>query len=126
MALKSSTCGKCSCVSPDAFGHLSSKERQGAYNITCTYRELSITIRIYVVNPKLVANSLIQLRHGSPRSAVVSYRTPPDGFTKVYAHAQFRYVVPLSPTVNPGWCPKLFGLELSSVMYRILFLYLNS
>ena len=41
-------------------------------------------------------------------------------------HSQFRYVVPLSPMVNPGWCTRLFGLELSSVLYRTVFLYLDN
>ena len=41
-------------------------------------------------------------------------------------HSQFRYVVPLSPMVNPGWCTRLFGLELSSVLYHTVFLYLDN
>ena len=43
----------CSCLSPDAFWHLNSKERKGAHNI-CTHTELSVSIRICVVNPKQV------------------------------------------------------------------------
>ena len=35
-------------------------------------------------------------------------------------------MVPLSPMVNPGWCTRLFGLELSSVLYRTVFLYLDN
>ena len=50
---------KCSCLSPDDFKDLSSKEREGTH-ITCTHTstELSVSIRIYVVNPKQVINWL--------------------------------------------------------------------
>ena len=42
-------------------------------------------------------------------------------------HSQFRYnMVALSPTVNPGWCTRLFGLELSFVLYHTVFLNLNN
>ena len=59
MALTLSTHGACSCISPEDFGDLSSKKRQGVY-ITCTLTKTSksINIRICVANPKEV-NSLI-------------------------------------------------------------------
>ena len=41
-------------------------------------------------------------------------------------HSHFRYVVPLSSMVNPGWCTRLFVFELSSILYRTLFLYLDN
>ena len=53
--LKSSTHGKCSCLSPDAFEHLSSKQREGAH-IIYTHTELSVSIRICIVGPKQVIN----------------------------------------------------------------------
>ena len=47
-------------------------------------------------------------------------------YDSVRFHSQLRYVVPLSPMVNPGWCTRLFGLGLSSVLYRTAFLYLDN
>ena len=42
MALKSSTHESCSCVSPDGFKNLNSKQRQGTgVRVTFTYTELS-------------------------------------------------------------------------------------
>ena len=55
MALTSSPHGKCSCFSPGDFEDLSSKEREGAH-IICPHIELSVSIRICVVNPKQVIN----------------------------------------------------------------------
>ena len=55
MAVASLTQGVCSCVFPDACGHLTSKQREGAH-IICMYTELSVSIRICVVNPKQVIN----------------------------------------------------------------------
>ena len=50
----------CSCISPEDFGDLSSKKRQGVY-ITCTLTETSksINIRICVANPKEVNSHII-------------------------------------------------------------------